>query len=183
MREAGWLRTPGEGRYARPEPERRYLLASVPAGATAPRLVEDRYIDGTTLRLRRVSDGTHAVHKLTQKVRVGAGGPDSVATTNIYLTADEHERLAALPAHEVRKTRHEWTVDGVRWAVDELGGRWRGLLLAEVDAGSAPHTPPPPLCADVTADERFTGAGLAHAGDDDVAAVLAWAAEAARRCC
>ena len=178
-----WLRAPGVGSYARPEPERRYLLNGVPAAATGPRLVEDRYIDGTTLRLRRISDGAHTVHKLTQKVRVGAGGPRAVATTNIYLTAAEHEMLAGLPARTLTKTRHEWTVDGVTWAVDELGGRWHGLVLAEADADAAPAATARPFCADVSDDERLTGAGLARAGADDVAAVLAWAVETAGRCC
>lgn len=65
---------PGKSqRYARPERERRFLLAKRPAGAAerTARIV-DRYLVGTRLRLRQMTE-THGsslrtYYKLTQKV-------------------------------------------------------------------------------------------------------------------
>lgn len=84
-----WRRSPGTGRYAQRELERRFLVTGeVPAGE-AQRLIEDRYLDGTTLRLRRVTVETECVWKLTQKVRLDAQDPAIVSITNMYLTAAE----------------------------------------------------------------------------------------------
>jgi hypothetical protein len=46
------------GKYARVERERRFLLAKPPAPSTvtATRVITDRYLVGTRLRLRRESD-------------------------------------------------------------------------------------------------------------------------------
>ena len=96
-----------ERKYARPERERRFLLRTAPPGPVA-RVVEitDRYITGTRLRLRRASEagvGGGTVHKLTQKVPALTGGPGLITT--IYLSAEEHEIFAQLPAGVLHKTR------------------------------------------------------------------------------
>jgi hypothetical protein len=60
-----------DGKYARVERERRFLLAGPPATiAAAPRQITDRYVTGTRLRLRRVGHpgGGPSEFKLTQKV-------------------------------------------------------------------------------------------------------------------
>ncbi|MFE4461994.1 hypothetical protein ACFROC_31980, partial [Nocardia tengchongensis] len=64
-----WLRRPGLGKYAKIESERRFLLTEMPTQASDPRLIEDRYIVGTRLRLRRVEVGAQVVYKFCQKVR------------------------------------------------------------------------------------------------------------------
>ena len=181
MTDASWLRTPGEGRYVRREREARFLLGGVPDGAVAPRAIEDRYLDGTTLRLRRVSDGDLEVYKLTQKIRAVADDPAAVALTNIYLTRSEYDVLASLPAHPLHKTRREWTVTGRSWAVDEFTDRWTGLVLAEVETDDDIEMQPP-LCLDVSHDDRFSGGALAHADDAAVVAVMSWVRDVVGRC-
>ena len=116
-----WGRAPGRGRYARSEREARFLLAAVPPDAGAPRHIEDIYLIGTTLRVRRVTDGETTVCKLTQKVRTAAGEPPDVALTNVYLTEDEYRLLSSLPGRPLRKTRRPWTWCGREWAVDVRG--------------------------------------------------------------
>ena len=157
-----WARVPGQGAYARPERERRFLLRRLPDGLGPGRRVEDRYLDGTTLRLRRVSADGLVVCKLTQKVRTG-DGPAQVMLTNTYLTEDEHRRLAVLPGAVLVKVRRAWRSGLV---VDEHTGPLAGLVLAEleVDDLSAPLPPVPGLDREVTDDERYTGAALARAG-------------------
>ncbi len=64
-----WIRNPGEGKYATLEYERRFLLRELPAQAHSPLLIEDRYIIGTRMRLRRVEADGQVVFKFCQKIR------------------------------------------------------------------------------------------------------------------
>ena len=173
MSDGAWHRTPGQGKYARIEREHRYLLAAVPLEAGPPRVVEDLYVTGTSLRLRRVGDAATVVGKLTQKVRPVADDPTDVAITNLYLTEGELALLSTLPGDRLRKRRRSWLHGGQTWAVDEHEGRWSGLVLAELEADEAVEVSPP-LLANVTRDERFTGGSLAAADDAAVAETLAW---------
>ena len=182
---------PGLPKYARAERERRWLVTSVPAGVGEPRLIVDRYLDGTRLRLRRVEDAAGVVFKLGQKIRAEAGDPALVWATSLYLTAEEHQRLAVLPAAVLVKTRRLVPHGSLRFAVDEFGGPLRGLLLAEIEltgteltgtelagtelagtqpAGTQPARTQPAdglprwLGPEVTQDDRYSGAALARQG-------------------
>lgn len=142
------------GKYARPERERRFLLDAVPPGEpTATARIVDRYIVGTTLRLRRMTRAGETVHKLTQK-RDGS-------ITTIYLDAAEYEVFAALPAHVLEKDRLSFppmVVDVVE----------PGLVIAEVELDSAEELsrfrPPFPVVREITDDPTMTGAALAARG-------------------
>lgn len=144
-------------KYANVESERRFLVRSIPAGATRVVHIHDRYLTGTRLRLREVveADGS-VVHKLGHKVRLD--GAARIACTSLYLDDAEWALLWQLPGRELRKTRH--VVDGV--AIDELPD---GSLLAEIDGGTAPATEVPAwldVIREVTEDEAWTGAALAR---------------------
>jgi hypothetical protein len=143
------------GRYAHLEDEQRFVLGAVPQGAGGPRLIEDRYIRGTRLRLRRVTDGEHVLHKLGHKVPVGTARPSAVWHTTSYLDASEYEVLCALAAWPLAKRR--WSL-GPGTAVDELLGALEGLVLME---GDRPFDPPVRHLGEVTDDERFRGGALA----------------------
>jgi hypothetical protein len=83
-----------EGKYARIERERRFLLPGPPppaAAAAGRRRITDRYLTGTRLRLRRVdhADTGACEVKLTQKVPAGAPGFVQGLITTIYLSAAE----------------------------------------------------------------------------------------------
>jgi CYTH domain-containing protein len=148
-------------KYAVVERERRFLVAGLPDGVTDVREVVDRYVTGTRLRLRevRAADGT-VVRKLTQKARLGEG-PEEVACTTLYLEDAEWAALSGLPGRTLRKRRHLVVRDGLRVAVDE---HVDGTLVAELDEGDAGGPVPAWLdvVAEVTHDEAWTGAGLAH---------------------
>lgn len=148
-------------KHAVVERERRYLLASLPDGVIGTRVIVDRYVTATRLRLREVreDDGT-VTRKLGHKVRL-SDGPGEVACTNLYLDEAEWAALAALPGHTLRKRRH--LVDRDEWqiAIDEHAD---GALVAEIDDGDQPARPVPDwldVIADVSADEAWTGAALA----------------------
>ena len=166
-----WLREPGRGPYARRELERRFLVGAAVADGTAARLIEDVYLDGTSLRLRRVTGDGRAVHKLTQKVRVDEEDPSAVLITNTYLTADEHRLLSALPGHVVVKSR---SVVAGALVVDVFRGHLEGLVLAEVEVAdlTAPLALPDWVGAEVTHDDRYSGGRLAAAREREIAELL-----------
>lgn len=161
MRDDSGSRTEVSLKYAVVERERRFVIAELPAGVVESRVIVDRYLTGTRLRLREVThpDG-RVVRKLTQKVRF-AEGPAEIACTNLYLDEAEWAMLGSTPGRTLRKTRHLVVREGYAFAVDELED---GRLIAEFDDGDA--TPPPvpswlQVIADVSSDERWTGAALA----------------------
>ena len=149
-------------KYAVVERERRYLLATLPAGVTSSREILDRYVTGTRLRLREVreNDGT-VIRKLGHKVRL-TEGPAEVACTNFYLNDAEWTALLALPARLLRKKRHLIHRDGLLVAIDEHED---GTLVAEVDDRESPSDFVPEwldVVRDVSNDEDWTGARLAR---------------------
>lgn len=157
-------------KYAVVECERRFLLSRLPAGdagdAGDAEVLEivDRYVVGTRMRLREVRrvDGS-VVRKLGHKVRLGEG-PAEVACTNVYLDDAEWAVLVDLPARTLRKRRRLYRRDGLLVAVDEHED---GTLVAEIDDGDSAATQVPTwldVVAEVSADERWTGAALAESG-------------------
>lgn len=146
-------------KYSLPEHERRWLVdpARLPALDGPGRLIEDRYIDGTRLRLRRV-DGEA---KLGKKY-AGVGLSDH-PIVNVYLDASEYAALATLPAAVLVKRR--WRLGG--FVIDRFEGRLAGLWLAEAEAPTRAallDIVTPDWCAvEVTDDPRYTGGVLARA--------------------
>jgi len=164
-------RRPGHGRYAHREREQRWQADAVPGDAAPVSEITDRYLSGTSLRLRRVEGADGVVHKLTQKVRPVVGEPGLVLITTMYLPDDEVSALAGLPGHDLRKTRHHVHVDGRTVAVDRFHGALEGLVLAETElADDEERLPLPPFAVrDVTDDDRFAGGALARLSPAEVA--------------
>ena len=164
-------------KYARAEIERRFLLAGVPreADVLAINEIDDRYLDGTRVRLRRMAQVGGATQlKLTQKVPDPDGGAWQGTLTTIYLSEAEHAAFARLPAAELRKSR----LSIAPYGVDVFHGELEGLYLAEAEFSTledAAALVPAAFCrAEVTADRRFTGGELARASAEQV---RAWARE------
>ncbi|MEU9383307.1 hypothetical protein AB0D38_20995 [Streptomyces sp. NPDC048279] len=167
------------GKYARIERERRFLLAEAPApsAVTVTRMITDRYLVGTRLRLRlrraERSDGSCEL-KLTQKVPVSRPGAIQGLITNTYLSSAEYDLLASLPAAVLTKTRFSVPPLGV----DVFDGTLQGLVLAEgeftTDEEAQSFMPPPECVAEVTDDARFTGGRLVETSRQDL---LQWLAE------
>ena len=169
---------PDPRKYARPERERRFVLAGVPPGATGERRIVDRYLAGTRLRLRQVGQGPDAVRKLGQKVRPDEVDPRVLLHTTMYLAPAEFEALTALPAAVLVKRRSWLVLPGDRrLAIDAFDGELRGLALAEIELGdetdAAGFEPPEWVLAEVTTDERFTGGRLAVTSRAELRSALA----------
>jgi len=148
-------------KYAVVERERRFLVDHIPDGVVSTRRIVDRYVEGTRLRLREVTDDDGTItRKLGHKARLNKR-PEEVACTSIYLDDAEWRLLCQLPALVLRKVRHIVDRDGLTVAVDRFED---GSLLAEIDDGDQPPQEVPAWLAvqrEVTTDERWTGARLA----------------------
>jgi CYTH domain-containing protein len=148
-------------KYAVVERERRFLVRGLPSGIVRTTTILDRYVTGTRLRLRQVTepDG-RVVRKLNHKVRL-TDGPQEIACTSVYLDDAEWSALDALPGPTLEKRRHHVERDGVHVVIDELVD---GSLLAEIDSGERVALSVPAwldIIREVTLDEAWSGAGLA----------------------
>ena len=155
-------------KYSLPECERRWLLAVLPDDLEPGTLIEDRYLSGTRLRLRRETPpgGVAGVWKLARKY--GATAPGVEPMTNLYLTPDEHALLATLPAAGLVKRRYPVMVAGLRFVVDRFDGALagRGIVELELPAPDAlwAVTPPAWCGREITGGAAFSGASLARDG-------------------
>jgi len=167
-----------DGKYARIERERRFLLTSLPSAlaVTASRRITDRYLPGTRLRLRRIDypDGAACEFKFTQKVPADRPGHVQGLITNTYLSATEYELLASIPAEVLSKTRFSFPP----LSIDVFDPPLHGLVLADVefttDEAARSFARPPMAIAEVTDDVRFTGGILVRTRRHDL---LAWLGE------
>ena len=154
------------GKYAHPEVERKFLVATIPPDAIFHAAITDHYIPNTTLRLRRMQTEHAVTFKFAQKLRVHPDETRVIFHTNFYLSEAEFAFLvASLPSHSLEKRRFIFKLGGVSMGVDQFQGPLEGLVIAEVDFGpdSDPSslTMPSFALAEVTDDERFTGGRLA----------------------
>ena len=166
-----------EGKYARVERERRFLLAGPPpaAAVTASRRITDRYLPGTRLRLRRVDSLNSGACQLkfTQKVPAGQPGYVQGLITNTYLSAAEYDLLVSLPADTLSKTR----LSVPPLSIDVFDPPLHGLVMADIefstDEAAQSFLQPRAAIAEVTDDARFTGGSLVRARRHDL---LTWLA-------
>jgi CYTH domain-containing protein len=154
------------GKYVKPEVERKFLLAAILPGTTFHSDITDLYITNTTLRLRRMQTGHEVKLKLGQKLRVQPDDTRVILHTNFYISESEYVLLAStLPSHRLEKRRLFLKVGNIPMLIDQFQGQLEGLVIAEVDFGPngdpSSLTMPSFALAEVTDDERFTGARLA----------------------
>jgi CYTH domain-containing protein len=179
----------GTGWGARGEPidagiglrhERRFLLPSLPrtlATGTAM-LVEERYLAGTRLRLRRMicpAVGGPGELTIGQRVRTATDRISRVTLTG-RLTEPEYAVLARLPADLLVWRRYGVNLSGRRCSVDVFEGELAGLVLAHAAFQSLTEAwwfePPVYAVAEVTGDDRFWEEELARTSAARLAAVV-----------
>ncbi len=150
-------------KYALAEIERRWLVDLDAVGDLRERPnfeIEDLYIEGTRLRLRRMTwTGREPVYKLCKKY--GRRSELTEPITNLYLDADEHRLLAGLPGRRIRKRR--FRVAG--GSLDIFESPQDGLAIFEREfeneAGARAFHPPAFVSREITGDPGYSGAGLA----------------------
>lgn len=161
----------GEPKYARFELERRWLVDKdnrPPLDSHRMTLIEDRYIEGTRLRLRRMTrSGLDEVKwKLTKKYE--CSDPSARPIVTAYLIEAEYELLLALPAHPLTKRRYPLPFEGRYWSLDVFEGRLQGLETIECEADDegalAALVPPDWALREVTHLPQWQCGSLAAAG-------------------
>lgn len=165
------------GKYAHPEVERKFLLATVPSSTTFRADIIDHYITDTTLRLRRMQTEHEVTFKFAQKLRVQPHDTRVILHTNFYVSEAEYVFLAStLPSHRLEKRRLAFHGGTIPIGIDQFRGPLEGLVMAEVDFGPngdpSSFTMPSFALAEVTDDERFTGGRLALLTQPQVQALL-----------
>ncbi|MEO6392230.1 MAG: hypothetical protein ABIP75_10290 [Pyrinomonadaceae bacterium] len=166
-----------DGKYARVERERRFLLNNLPEGLTrASEHVQiwDNYITATRMRLRKIRllPSGQYIAKLTQKYAPDPADFSRTVITNIYLSAAEYEVFSLFEGNEIRKNRYPYQHEGRKYSIDVFVGPLWGLILAETefatDAEMAAFTSPDFAALEVTNDEMFTGGKLVDLTTSDV---------------
>ena len=155
-------------KYAKIELERRWLVdpAARPSLTAVPStLIEDRYIDGTRMRLRVMlrPDSGETKWKLTKKYDAPDPAARPIVTT--YLTQAEFDLLQTLPAHALVKRRYHLHLDGREWSVDLFEGALAGLEIIECEAADRADldalVPPEWALREVTRSRHWQGGALA----------------------
>ena len=158
-------------KYAHIERERRWLVdrrARPPLDGLPFVAIDDRYIRGTRLRLRRMTDSASGAESLKLTKKYDCADPLARPIVTAYLSQAEHAMFASLPADPLAKRRYSLADDGAEWSLDCFAGPLDGLDLLESEAadGTALAALQPPSWAvrEVTADPRFDGGTLAARG-------------------
>jgi CYTH domain-containing protein len=158
-------------KYAHIERERRWLVdvdARPDIGGLSSTLIEDRYITGTRLRLRRMTadDTGNVALKLTKKYN--ADNPIARPIVTAYLDAAEFAVFAQLPATPVTKRRYRLADRGVHFSLDCFEGALAPLEIVEIewpdDAGLRALQAPLWAVREISNDPRFQGGALATNG-------------------
>ena len=149
-------------KYAAVEVERRWLVTLEAAAQTSRsgrcRYIEDKYIQGTHLRLRCVTEaGREPIYKLGKKYEPSSGGQPTVS---VYLSAQEHTALSALPGTEVKKARH--SVAGGSLDIYRLPDLRFAAFEVELPSLAAANEYCPPLFVgrEITGLMEYTGHAL-----------------------
>jgi CYTH domain-containing protein len=167
-------------KYSAVERERRFLVDPTrrPDLSAVPHvLIEDHYLIGTRMRLRRMTDSVTGEIALKFAKKYESADPLARPMSNFYLDDGEYAALAALPAQLLRKRRHQLSVAGGLIGVDLFLGDLAGLELAEFDGIDAAalrgFVPPSWTVREVSDDRFFQGGHLATLDGAALAAGLA----------
>ncbi len=160
-----------EPKYAHLELERRWLVDTARRPLLEGRsatVIEDRYIDNTRMRLRRMTrqDVGEVICKLTKKYECADPSARPIVTS--YLTGSEYAALCALLAQELVKHRYRLPLGGRIWSLDVFQGRLAGLSMVECEAEDAAAlgalVPPDWALREVTHLPQWQCGALAKAG-------------------
>lgn len=151
-------------KYSAAEIERRWFvdLSQVGSLTALPRReIEDLYIAGTHMRLRKVSaEGEAVIFKLGKKY--GKGNNFSEQVVSVYLTEVEFNVMATMPGTVVKKSRY--TISG--GALDVYQNPISGFAIFEAEFQSESdamnYTPPNFTSKEITHSVKYSGFALSQ---------------------
>jgi CYTH domain-containing protein len=151
-------------KYSIPEIERRWLVDQAAVGELQDlpfRLIEDLYLEGTRLRLRKIThqDGS-VLFKLGKKY--GKRTPLSEPITTLYLTAEEYAVFAGLPGLAVAKRRYALSGGSLDFYQEPNSGLMLFELEFQDEDAARLYAPPDFVSREITNEPRFGGFALAN---------------------
>jgi CYTH domain-containing protein len=169
-----------EAKYTRVEYERRFLVDTDSGWKNLvepySKRFEDKYISGTRLRLRTLTDSDtgRRLIKLTKKNE--SPSPYFRTISRILLSPDEHKILDVLEGHRLRKVRYYHNYLDRVFSIDVFEGELGGLVLCETESDNLEDLmsiePPPFVRREVTDDSFFDGGNLCRTLRKDLMAKL-----------
>jgi len=157
-----------ETKYTRVEYERRFLVPphSEWQSTTEPysKLFEDKYLRGTRLRLRILSDTDTGRRIIKLNKKSESPSPYFQTISRILLSPTEHKLFDGLEGDLLKKERHYHRHLGRVFSIDVFEGELEGLVLCETEADGLEDLMSAqfPIFAthEVTEDPFFTGGNL-----------------------
>jgi len=157
-----------EAKYTRVEYERRFLVgpqADWRNGAEPySKVFEDKYIQGTRLRLRVLTDTDTGRRVIKLNKKAESPSPYFQTISRILLSPDEHRLFDGLAGDRLKKERYYYPHQGRVFSVDVFEGELEGLILCETEAEEIEDLMAAQFPAftthEVTEDSFFTGGNL-----------------------
>jgi CYTH domain-containing protein len=163
--------TAEEAKYTRVEYERRFMVgpqADWRSGAEPySKVFEDKYIQGTRLRLRVLTDTDTGRRVLKLNKKAESPSPYFQTISRILLSSDEYTLFDGFAGERLKKERFYHHHLGRVFSVDVFEGELEGLILCETEADGMENLMsaqfPPFATHEVTEDPFFTGGNLCRA--------------------
>ena len=155
-------------KYAQAELERKFLFTQKPENLEAHRykIIEDIYLEGTRLRLRKTIEKENIQYKLTKKIPIQTRESDQQWVSTIYLSEKEYEIFSFLPGHYLKKKRYYYPIGpNQNIGIDEIVLKDRTLWIAEIEASKeaiAAFEMPLPGALEITHDKSYFGNEIAR---------------------
>lgn len=156
-------------KYAQIERERRWLVdrpSRPDLGGLPFTLIEDSYLCGTRLRLRRMTDSMSQAVMLKLTKKYEAVDPLARPIVTAYLTEAEYDVFSALPSCKLIKRRFKLSHSADVFSLDQFDGALSGLELLEIESDSSDGLkavePPHWIAMEVSEDSAFQGGSLAQ---------------------
>ncbi|MFN2100750.1 hypothetical protein [Altererythrobacter sp. MF3-039] len=124
-------------KYSHIERERRWRVEPSQAPAVGDRpytIIEDRYLDDTRFRVRKMTCGQTGQVSLKLSKKYDAGLATARPLVTAYLDETEYARFCGLPGVDMIKRRYKIEHDGREWSLDVFENPAVGFLILEIEA-------------------------------------------------
>ena len=161
-------------KYGKCEYERTFLLDSrflEEQKIESKKSLTDKYIGGTSLRLRVVKEANKITYKLTQKSKLAPHKIGVRAINTLYLSKEGFQKMNLLQGYVLKKERNLLLVDDLRIGIDTITLNEKLICIAEVEFESEEKMHKFSFSFDyikeTTEDESYTGLEMAKAYSRD----------------
>lgn len=167
-----------DSKYSRIEYERRFLVRSdanwLDRIEPVSRVINDKYLRGTRLRLRIVTESQSGRRTIKLTKKAESASPYFTMISRILLSPNEYLLFDSIDGDRLTKRRYHCTHRGRRFAIDRFEDELEGLVLCEVEADGLDDLmqiePPDFVEREVTEDAFFSGANLCRTTREDLLA-------------